>query len=146
VFRENEPDKAFRVTLPNDQPHVFECTIHALAPTCEHCGVGIIGHGVEANDSIYCCAYCASMVGASRHKTAFELLLKRTVVVQRGTLASKEPPAAGRRPKTERGPKTFGRSEVKKRTPKSLRACLPPQASPPDRSNSLMDTPRSSSG
>jgi len=64
----NEYDKAFRVTLPNNQPHVFdsfECAIHALAPTCEHCGVRIIGHGVEVSGSIYCCAHCASMAGAS---------------------------------------------------------------------------------
>lgn len=26
----------------------FECAIHAMAPTCEHCGCRIIGHGVEA--------------------------------------------------------------------------------------------------
>ena len=44
----------------------FECAIHALAPTCEHCGVRIIGHGVEANGSIYCCAHCASMAGATQ--------------------------------------------------------------------------------
>ena len=63
-----EYDKAFRVEMPDDQPHVFdsfECAIHALAPTCEHCGVRIIGHGVEANGSVYCCAHCASMAGAS---------------------------------------------------------------------------------
>jgi hypothetical protein len=63
----NEYEKAFQVTLPGDQSHVFdsfECAIHALAPTCEHCGCRIIGHGVEANDSIYCCAHCASMAGA----------------------------------------------------------------------------------
>ena len=48
-------DKTFRVEIPGDQPHVFdsfECVIHALAPTCEHCGVRIIGHGVEANGSL----------------------------------------------------------------------------------------------
>jgi hypothetical protein len=62
-------DKAFRVEIPRDQPHVFdsfECAIHALALTCEHCGVRIIGHGVEANGSIYCCAHCASMAGAAQ--------------------------------------------------------------------------------
>ena len=45
----NEYDKAFRVERPDDQPHVFdsfECAIHALAPTCEHCGVRIIGQVV----------------------------------------------------------------------------------------------------
>ena len=64
----NEYDKAFRVERPGDQPHVFdsfECAIHALAPTCEHCGVKVIGHGVEANSSFYCCAHCASMAGAT---------------------------------------------------------------------------------
>ena len=64
----NEYDKAFQVTLPGDQSHVFdsfECAIHALAPTCDHCGCKIIGHGVEANGSIYCCAHCASMAGTS---------------------------------------------------------------------------------
>ena len=64
----NEYDKAFQVTLPGDQSHVFdsfECAIHAIAPSCEHCGCKIIGHGVEANGSIYCCAHCASMAGTS---------------------------------------------------------------------------------
>jgi hypothetical protein len=37
---------------------------HALAPTCEYCGVKVIGHGIEANDSFYCCAHCARMAGA----------------------------------------------------------------------------------
>jgi len=27
----------------------FECAIHALAPTCRHCGMRIIGHGLENN-------------------------------------------------------------------------------------------------
>jgi hypothetical protein len=42
----------------------FECAIHALAPVCEYCGVKVIGHGVEADGSFYCCAHCASMAGA----------------------------------------------------------------------------------
>jgi hypothetical protein len=25
----------------------FECAIHAMAPTCAHCGCKIVGHGVE---------------------------------------------------------------------------------------------------
>jgi len=25
----------------------FECAIHALAPTCENCGIRIVGHGLE---------------------------------------------------------------------------------------------------
>ncbi len=42
----------------------FECAIHALAPTCEYCGVRVIGHGVEADGHFYCCAHCAGMAGA----------------------------------------------------------------------------------
>lgn len=65
----NDYDKAFQVTLPGDQPHVFdsfECAIYALAPSCEHCGVRVIGHGVEANSHFYCCAHCAEMAGATQ--------------------------------------------------------------------------------
>jgi Rieske Fe-S protein len=41
----------------------FECAIHALAPTCEHCGCRIIGHGVQAGERIFCCAHCARESG-----------------------------------------------------------------------------------
>jgi hypothetical protein len=41
----------------------FECAIDAMAPTCAHCGCRILGHGVEAHNSIYCCAHCAHEVG-----------------------------------------------------------------------------------
>lgn len=37
----------------------FECAIHMLAPTCAHCGCKVIGHGVEQNDTVFCCAHCA---------------------------------------------------------------------------------------
>lgn len=43
----------------------FECAIHAMAPTCEHCGCRVIGHGVELGERIFCCANCAQMVGIS---------------------------------------------------------------------------------
>jgi hypothetical protein len=39
--------------------------VHALAPTCEHCGVRIIGHGMEAEGAFYCCAHCARQCGLS---------------------------------------------------------------------------------
>jgi Rieske Fe-S protein len=64
----NEYDKAFQVTMSGDQARTFdsfECAIHALAPTCEHCGCKVIGHGVEADGRFFCCAHCASMAGAS---------------------------------------------------------------------------------
>lgn len=63
----NEYAMAFEITTAG-QRHVFdsfECAIHKLAPICEHCGCKIIGHGVEAQGSFYCCAHCARKSGAS---------------------------------------------------------------------------------
>ncbi len=62
----NEYDKAFRVALADGREatfDTFECAIHALAPTCEHCGCRVIGHGVEADGRIFCCAHCAQESG-----------------------------------------------------------------------------------
>jgi Rieske Fe-S protein len=42
----------------------FECAIHKLAPVCAHCGCKVIGHGIEANGTFYCCAHCAHAQGA----------------------------------------------------------------------------------
>ena len=61
----NEYDKTFDVTV-GGETHTFdsfECAIHALAPTCEHCGCRILGHGVEADGRIFCCAHCAERAG-----------------------------------------------------------------------------------
>ena len=41
----------------------FECAIFALAPRCASCGVPVVGHGVEAEEQIFCCAHCASRQG-----------------------------------------------------------------------------------
>ena len=57
----------FEVTMPGEGARTFdsfECAIHALAPTCEYCGVRVVGHGVEADGHFYCCAHCAGMAGA----------------------------------------------------------------------------------
>jgi hypothetical protein len=43
----------------------FECAIHKLAPICDHCGCRIIGHGIEGNDTFYCCAHCARKSGVT---------------------------------------------------------------------------------
>ena len=62
----NEYDKTFEVTIEG-ATHTFdsfECAIHALAPVCAHCGCRIIGHGVEADGRIFCCAHCAAGAGA----------------------------------------------------------------------------------
>ena len=63
----NEYDKAIEVSVAGDT-HVFdsfECAIHALAPTCEQCGCRIVGHGVEAEGRMFCCAHCAEHAGVS---------------------------------------------------------------------------------
>jgi len=41
----------------------FECAIHDLAPACANCGVRIVGHGVEADGSMFCGAHCAGQQG-----------------------------------------------------------------------------------
>ena len=49
----NDYDKTFQITLQG-KTHTFdsfECAIHALAPTCPHCGVRIVGHGVEQGET-----------------------------------------------------------------------------------------------
>jgi len=61
----NEYDKVFKVTMDGDT-HTFdsfECAIHALAPACAHCGCKVVGHGVEADGTLYCCANCAKLSG-----------------------------------------------------------------------------------
>ncbi len=62
----NEYDKTIQVVMAG-KPHVFdsfECAIAALAPTCQHCGCRVIGHGVEVQGAMYCSANCASKEGA----------------------------------------------------------------------------------
>lgn len=65
----NEYEKTFEVVMEG-RSHTFdcfECAIHALAPTCENCGVSIIGHGVAAADgTLFCCANCARSLGISQ--------------------------------------------------------------------------------
>jgi hypothetical protein len=64
----NDYDKAFQViaagkTYTFDS---FECAIHTLAPKCAHCGVKIIGHGLEQEGTMFCCAHCAEHQGATQ--------------------------------------------------------------------------------
>lgn len=57
----NEYDKSFQVTAGSKTRtfDCFECAIHMLAPSCKKCGCKIIGHGVEAEGKVFCCAACA---------------------------------------------------------------------------------------
>lgn len=62
----NEYDKPFQVVTAGGDTHTFdsfECAIQALAPICARCGCRIIGHGVEADGSFYCCSHCADEAG-----------------------------------------------------------------------------------
>jgi hypothetical protein len=61
----NDYDKSFDV-VADGVSHTFdsfECAIHALAPRCTHCGCRVIGHGVESDGVVYCCANCARKSG-----------------------------------------------------------------------------------
>ena len=63
----NDYERSFQVTLAG-RTHVFdsfECAIHRLAPTCDHCGCRIIGHGIEAGTRFFCCANCARLSGVT---------------------------------------------------------------------------------
>lgn len=63
----NKYDKSFEIVAAG-KTHVFdsfECAIHALAPKCSHCGCRVVGHGVEADDKIFCCPHCASESGVA---------------------------------------------------------------------------------
>jgi hypothetical protein len=61
----NDYDKAFVVTM-NGTSYTFdsfECAIHRLAPSCDHCSCRIEGHGVESQGRIFCCVHCANRGG-----------------------------------------------------------------------------------
>jgi hypothetical protein len=63
----NDYDKAFEVRAAG-ATHTFdsfECAIHRMAPTCEHCGCKVVGHGVEAGGHFFCCASCARHAGVT---------------------------------------------------------------------------------
>lgn len=63
----NDYDKAFQVTRDGQTKTFdsFECAIQAMAPTCDHCGCRIIGHGLEADGVMFCCAHCAKHAGVT---------------------------------------------------------------------------------
>ena len=64
----NKYDKAFTLTTHDGATHTFdsfECAIQGVAPTCDHCGCRIVGHGMEAGKQMFCCAHCARQSGAN---------------------------------------------------------------------------------
>lgn len=68
----NEYDKTFTVQRGDTTGTFdsFECAVHLIAPACSHCGCRILGHGVEVDGAIYCCANCARMTadGGAEHE------------------------------------------------------------------------------
>jgi len=61
----NDYDKSFQIVMAG-KTHTFdsfECAIHVLAPTCNHCRCKIIGHGVEDRGQMFCCVHCAEEAG-----------------------------------------------------------------------------------
>ncbi len=66
----NDYDKPLEIVV-NGISHYFdsfECAIHQLAPKCAHCSCKIIGHGVEAGGTMFCCAHCAKHAGVETIK------------------------------------------------------------------------------
>jgi hypothetical protein len=62
----NEYDKTFEIVWWDGGRHTFdsfECAIQKLAPECETCGCRIVGHGLEADATYYCCDHCARKAG-----------------------------------------------------------------------------------
>ncbi|WP_420457311.1 hypothetical protein [Rubrivirga sp.] len=65
----NDYDKSFTVTLHSGETMTFdsiECAARQIAPTCEVCGVRILGHGLEAGDRVFCCDHCAGKAGVDQ--------------------------------------------------------------------------------
>ena len=64
----NTYDKSFTVTTHDGQAYTFdsiECAAQKLAPSCEHCGTRILGHGLEAGGRFFCCDHCAEQRGVT---------------------------------------------------------------------------------
>lgn len=63
----NDYEKTFKVIIGNHNYEFdcFECAIHRLAPTCDHCGCRIIGQGIEYEGGIYCGHHCQRSVERS---------------------------------------------------------------------------------
>lgn len=61
----NDYDKTFTLTRGGASGTFdsFECAITAMAPQCAHCHCRILGHGVEVDEAVYCCAHCARQAG-----------------------------------------------------------------------------------
>ncbi|MFJ2668315.1 hypothetical protein ACIO14_28630 [Nocardia fluminea] len=61
----NDYARAFTVSRDGES-WVFdsiECAASKLAPHCPQCGCRVLGHGLEQDGTVYCCAHCARRAG-----------------------------------------------------------------------------------
>jgi hypothetical protein len=61
----NEYDKTFEVRMAG-RSFTFdslECAAQRIAPVCGQCGCRVLGHGVEQEGELFCCAHCARAKG-----------------------------------------------------------------------------------
>ncbi|MFE4001162.1 hypothetical protein ACFX43_20500 [Nocardioides sp. YIM B13467] len=64
----NDYDETFEVTTASGERHVFdsiECAVPVIAPVCVNCGTRVLGHGVQNEQHMFCCAHCAQAVGVT---------------------------------------------------------------------------------
>jgi hypothetical protein len=61
----NDYDRLMKIEVGGRTGHFdcFECAIQKMAPECAHCHTRIIGHGLESDSTIYCCAHCSRAEG-----------------------------------------------------------------------------------
>ena len=61
----NEYERLFTVTMSGETHSFdsFECAMEKLAPRCASCGCRVVGHGVEHDETVYCCGHCARREG-----------------------------------------------------------------------------------
>lgn len=66
----NEYDGTFKIKKGDKEYtfDTFECASNLLAPTCNNCGVRIIGHGLESEDKYYCSHHCMELIEGSQSK------------------------------------------------------------------------------
>lgn len=75
----NDYDKTFDVTKDGKTYtfDCFECAIHKLAPACGHCGCRVLGHGVEQDGAVFCCANCARTAGKTQLRDRDDAMLEQ---------------------------------------------------------------------
>lgn len=80
---DNEYDNLFEVKFQKGGKSYWfdclECAAHKIAPSCRHCGVKVLGHGVQVGDQIFCGAHCARSRG---FKSIVDHVITERVVAQ----------------------------------------------------------------